>query len=258
MAATILILGAIFAIRIVPALRRRPNFRDGKRRPGPQEAPVSAPPQSPGTTSHPESAPMARNSTPPPPRPTAWNLDLLRALEWKRFEEVCEGVWSLTGYPARATPLGPDGGVDVIIADKSDPATVFAIVQCKSWTSNVVGVEKVRALWGAKDHFKARLAVLYGLSGFSEDARAFANGKDLKLISGDELLRQIQSLPEVDQQALLADVTRGDYTTPSCPQCGTKMSLHPGRDGRPGFWGCPEFPRCRPTPIPVRNAAGEA
>lgn len=185
--------------------------------------------------------------------PFAWNIALIRELEWKRFEELCAQFWSSKGYPARLSGPGADGGVDVVIADQRDPARTFAVAQCKSWSSKPVGVEAVRALWGAKDHFKAQLALFYGLSGFTQDARAFAEGKHLKLISGEELLQQIEAMPAADQAALLAEVTRGDYTTPTCPTCDIKMSRRPGRDGKPDFWGCNNYRRCGARPIVCRS-----
>lgn len=190
----------------------------------------------------------------PVARPTEWTASLLRALEWKRFEEVCEGLWKANGYAARGTGPGSDGGVDVIIADHLNPDRVFAVAQCKAW-SKPVGVEPVRALWGAKDDFGAQLAVFYSVSGFSTEASNFAAGKHLKLVSGDELLKQLQALAEAERAALLQHVTRGDYVTPSCPKCEIKMIRKAGRAGRSDFWSCPNFGSCRTRPIAVRGAA---
>lgn len=189
----------------------------------------------------------------PPEKSTEWDMDLLRALEWKRFEELCERFWLLKGYPARLTTAGADGGVDVLIADQRDSSRIFAVAQCKSWTSKPVGVEPVRALWGSKDHFKATLALFYGLSGFTGDAKAFAEGKHLKLISDEELLHQIRSLPDADRVALLDHVVRGDFTTPTCPACDIKMVRRQGKSGKADFWGCERFRSCGAKPIPVRS-----
>jgi hypothetical protein len=183
--------------------------------------------------------------------PAQWSVDLLKALEWKRVEELCEGFWNAKGYPARGAGPGSDGGVDVIIADLRDPTKVFAVAQCKAW-SKPVGVEPVRALWGARDHFGAQLAVFYSIAGFSADARAFADGKHLKLVSGQELLAQLLTLPQIERTALLQHVTRGDYSTPSCPKCEVKMIRKQGQPGRSDYWACPNFRACRTRPIPVR------
>ncbi len=179
-------------------------------------------------------------------KPSQWSLALLREIEWKRFEELCAGVWRLKGYPATLTCTGADGGVDVVISDRMDAKKAFAIIQCKA-LSSAVGVEKVRALWGAKDHFKAQLAIFYGLSGFTDDAVRFAEGKHLKLVSGEELLKQVLELPAETQQKFLAEITRGDYTTPSCAKCDIKMVRRQGKSGHSDFWGCQNYPRCRNT-----------
>lgn len=190
----------------------------------------------------------------PIPRHESWSEDLLKALEWRRFERLVERYWQLKGYAAVSTGPGADGGVDVRLPDKQDPAQTFAVIQCKSWATSWVGVEPVRALWGSREHFKAKLAIFYTVSRFSEPAKAFAEGKHLKLVDGATLLQQITSLPERDQQALLSEITRGDYTTPSCPTCETKMVLRAAKGDRSPFWGCPRYPVCKGTTLPYRGA----
>jgi len=232
--------------------RRDSNRSSGSPSPTPSWERYATDPVSQARTepaSQPRSAPTAK----PAAAPLAWNIALIRELEWKRFEELCAQFWSRKGYPARLSGPGADGGVDVVIADQRDPGKIFAVAQCKSWSSKPVGVEPVRALWGAKDHFKANLALFYGLSGFTPDARAFAEGKHLKLISGEELLQQIMAMPDQDRATLLAAITRGDYTTPTCPTCDIKMNRRSGKDGKPDFWGCNNFRRCGAKPIPCRG-----
>lgn len=190
----------------------------------------------------------------PAPVIAAWSMDLLRELEWKRFEELCVGFWRRKGYPVRLTGPGADGGIDLLIAHRGDPTRAFIIGQCKAWNSRSVGVEAVRALWGAKDHFKAELAIFYSVSGFTPDAAAFAAGKRLKLVSGYALLDQIKAMNAADQSALLAEITHGDYRTPTCPKCDVKMQRHAGRNGRPDFWGCKNFRRCGTQPTACRTS----
>ncbi|MES2884208.1 MAG: restriction endonuclease [Pseudomonadota bacterium] len=247
---------AIFAIRIALRLRKRRSKNVALRITPPVEriewkTPVNDLPELSGVRS------MAlRDRVDEPPQPSApmsWSMDLLKVMEWKRFEELCLEFWLLKGYPAKLTGPGADGGVDVVITDRADANKTFAIAQCKSHSQRI-GVEPVRALWGSKDHLKATLAIFYSVSGFSPDATAFAEGKHLKLIDGDALLEQIGNLPAHDQIALLAKITRGDYTTPSCPKCEIKLVRHEGKGGRPDFWGCKNFRRCGLQPRPVRKA----
>jgi restriction system protein len=86
-------------------------------------------------------------------------------------------------------------------------------------------------------------------------ARRFAEGKHLKLIDGLALLDQIKGLPADEQQSLLEEITRGDYTTPSCPQCVSRLVIKPNR---PGWWSCPQFPKCNFKGIRVRKSSKQA
>jgi hypothetical protein len=171
----------------------------------------------------------------------------------RRFERLVERYWQLMGYAAISAGPGADGGIDVRIPDKTNTDKTFAVIQCKSWTTGAVGVEPVRALWGAREHFGAELALFYTVYGFTESAKAFAVGKHLKLLDGEALLAQIQRLPDADRQRLLREITEGDYTTPSCPKCASKMQLKKGKEGKSDFWGCPRFPACRAPTITVRT-----
>lgn len=180
-------------------------------------------------------------------------MDLLRALEWRRFERLVERYWQLVGYAAISAGPGADGGIDVRLPDKRNPDKTFAVIQCKSWTTGAVGVEPIRALWGAREHFGAELALFYTVCGYTEAAKAFAGGKHLKLVDGEALLAQIHRLPDEDRQRLLREITEGDYTTPSCPKCASKMKLRKGKEGKSDFWGCPRYPACRAPTIPARG-----
>lgn len=177
-------------------------------------------------------------------RPLAWSPQLLQALEWKRFEILCCELWKLKGFAAELTCPGPDGGVDVTIRDIAAPEKLYAIAQCKSWVSEAVGVSTVRELWGVRHHMGAEHAILLTLAGYTPEAKAFARGKQLQLVAGNELLQQILELPAEQCQALLQTVTASDYVTPTCPRCDVKMVLKNTRSGGQG-WGCINFPRCR-------------
>lgn len=202
----------------------------------------------------PPARPAIRESRPVDNRQVtpAWSMEFVRALEWKRFEELCECYWVAKGYPAKLTGPGSDGGVDVVISDRADATKVFAVIQCKAWSSKQVGVDSVRALWDAKDHFKAQLALFYSLSGFTDDAVRFASEKHFKLVSGEELLKQVLALPAEAQQTLLAHVGRDDFRTPTCPMCDVKMVRRKGKEGKPDFYGCPNVRACGTHSYSVR------
>jgi len=104
----------------------------------------------------------------PVPAPAAklnWSLQLLIEMDWKRFEELCQEFWLIKGFLAKLTGPGADGGVDVVIADRSNPDKTFAIVQCKSHVEPV-GVKPCASSGAART--TSRQA-----SPFSTQSRAF-------------------------------------------------------------------------------------
>jgi len=177
-------------------------------------------------------------------KPTAWSLDLIRTIEWKRFEDLCQQFYEIKGIHSETTALGPDGGIDIrLYQDDSGKAT--SVVQCKAWGERFVGVKPVRELLGVITHEKIDKAFFMTSGRFSEEAKEVAKSNRITLIDGQMLLMMIQRLPAESQRTLLTFATEGDYTTPTCPSCGNKMKVVPGKTGKPDFWGCRNFPRCR-------------
>lgn len=87
------------------------------------------------------------------PKPTAWSLELIRDLEWKRFEDVCQQFYEMKGIRSETTALGPDGGIDIRLY-QDDSGLASSIVQCKAWGERFVGVKPVRELLGVMIHEK--------------------------------------------------------------------------------------------------------
>lgn len=184
--------------------------------------------------------------------PPTLTLENLRELEWKRFEELAAYFFSAQGWKADFGTLGPDGGVDVRLTHRQDPAR-RAHVQCKAWTDQqLVGVKPVRELFGVMAADGVPEGWFLTTSDFTAEARAFATGKTLHLLSGPQFVQQFNQLPGADQRRTLDHVLRGDYRTPTCATCGTKMVF---RDGDVPFWGCRHFPRCRGKTITARRVA---
>lgn len=179
-------------------------------------------------------------------KPTAWNLDLIRDLEWKRFEDVCQQYYQRKGVRSETTPLGPDGGIDIRLY-QDDTGKATAIVQCKAWGERIVGVSLVRELLGVMTHEKIGKAFFMTSGRYSDDAKTTAGANRITLIDGPMLLEMFRRLPAADQEGLLLFATEGEYRTPTCPTCGIKMVPKEGKAGKPDFWGCPTYPRCRQT-----------
>ncbi len=242
-----LVAGFFFLMAALSALRAF-----GQRLPESPKPELRAPPPTVRRTVDKPSDPVADayRATPATPvapaKPEAWSLGLIRSLEWKRFEDVCQQFYQLKGIKSETTPLGPDGGIDIrLFQDDSGNAT--SVVQCKAWGERYVGVKPVRELLGVMTHEKIAKAFFMTSGKFSDEAKNVARSNNITLIDGEMLLMMIERLPADIKQQLLTFATRGDYTTPTCPNCGTPMRHVAGKGGRPDFWGCHNYPRCKQT-----------
>jgi len=169
---------------------------------------------------------------------------LLDQLEWRRFEMLVEGLFQAEGRVPSRLRAGADGGIDLVLQDVPD-GPVVAIVQCKAWKTYSVGVKPVRELFGVMAAEGTPQGFFVTSGSFTSEAREFAKFKPLELIDGPGLLGRLNRLEDSARTALLRSVTAGDYTTPTCPSCDTKMARRTSRHGE--FWGCRSFPRCRQT-----------
>lgn len=107
-----------------------------------------------------------------------------QSLDGRSFERELGKRFEQAGYVVRHTGGAGDEGVDLVL--EKEGKTV--IVQCKAHQA-VIGPATVRDLYGAMTHRRDQEAWLISTHGFSEGARAFADGKPIRLISIGEILR---------------------------------------------------------------------
>jgi len=181
---------------------------------------------------------------PLPAAPTAWSSETLRMLEWKRFELLCASYYGAVGFTTATLAAGPDGGIDVELF-KVDPAKPLAIVQCKAWNTHPVGVKEVRELLGVMVHEGVGRGIFVTTGSYTPDALQFGAANPIQLLDGDAFVKKILGLPLDKQKALLDVSFEGDYRTPTCASCGTKMVARDSKRG--AFWGCIYYPRCKTT-----------
>ena len=177
-------------------------------------------------------------------KPTAWSIDVIRDVEWKRFEDLCQKFYETSGIRCKTTALGPDGGMDILLY-QDDTGKPTAIVQCRASGEHLVGVRPVRELLGVMTHEKIGRSFFMTSGHFADDAKLLASSNRITLIDGEMLLIMIRRLPAAAQNSLLEFATEGDYKTPTCPSCGIKMKHVAGKSGIPDFWACHNHPRCR-------------
>lgn len=191
------------------------------------------------------------------PDTNQWNLELLRALEWKRLELLCALYFRAIQFRVEESGPGPDGGIDLrlFIGSEDRPGV---LVQCKAWNTWKVGVKAIRELFGVMAAEGVSEGIFVTTSTFSVDAVEFARGKNIALIDGEDLLRKLSNLPETDQTHILRLTTAGDFMTPTCASCGNKMIERAAKDSGKRFWGCPRFPACRTTlPMSISSSTPE-
>jgi hypothetical protein len=186
----------------------------------------------------------------------SWNMPLLKALEWKRLEQLSAIYFRTLKFRVEESGPGPDGGIDLRLYTDATPAP-GVLVQCKAWNSWKIGVKEIRELYGVMAAEGVSEGIYVTTNSFSKDAVEFARGKSIALVDGEDLLRKLLSLPAEDQAYILSETTSGDFVTPTCPSCGIKMVRRGAQGSDEAFWGCVRFPKCRST-LQIRRSPVKA
>jgi len=174
--------------------------------------------------------------------PKLFTEDLIKKLEWRRFEQLVQGLFRAEGFSANRIRAGADGGIDLVLRENED-GPVKAIVQCKAWSTYTVGVKPVRELFGVMAAEGAPLGYFVCSGRYTAEAREWAKYKSMTLIDGSDLVERLNRLEPEVRGKLLEEITEGDYTTPTCPSCDIKLVRRSGKYGE--FWGCRSYPRCK-------------
>jgi restriction system protein len=166
---------------------------------------------------------------------------VLDDMSWQQFEALVGEAFRRKGYAVTETGGGgADGGIDLVL--KKDAETF--LVQCKQWKAYKVGVTTVRELYGVMAAKGATGGFVVTSGVFTNDARAFAEGRNIKLLDGVALHALIRgvNVPEPPPT--------NRSTAPACPVCQgvmTKRTAAKGANAGKEFWGCMRFPACRGT-----------
>ena len=175
-----------------------------------------------------------------------WSPELLKQLEWRRFEELCAAYYEALGLTVRVTPAGTEGSMDILLHEQGSDRP-NSIARGKAWDAYRVGVKAVRELRSAMAAAKVREGVLLTSGRFTQEAVNLAKQEGIQTIDGAALLEKMAALPPEKALALLKFATQGDFLTPTCPCCSIKMtSRQSTKEGRK-FWGCRNYPACKQT-----------
>lgn len=145
-----------------------------------------------------------------------WSSDL-RLLDPTEFEWLVGEMFRREGWAVEETgrPNEPDGNIDLELARHGERK----IVQCKRWTTQIVGVDEIRRFLGTlmRESLPGEAGIFVTLSRFSDQARDEAQQAALTLIDNQSLHERIERIQRQEP----------------CPLCGAPMSL--GRSSY-GWW----------------------
>lgn len=171
--------------------------------------------------------------------------ELLAGISWQQFEQLVGEAFRRQGFAVKEnSTAGPDGGVDLVLHKGKE----MYLVQCKQWRAQQVGVPIVRELYGAMAAVGAAGGYVVTSGRFTAEARAFANGRNIWLVDGDELRDWIQWVGKPVLQAVKA--APAGKAAPDCPVCDSPMMERIAKKGANAgnrFWGCSRYPQCRGT-----------
>jgi restriction system protein len=174
-----------------------------------------------------------------------WTPELLKRLEWRRFEELCAAYFEALGFRADLAAAGADGGAITLYEEGAKRASI--LVQCEPWNAHRVGIKPLRGLRGAMTSGNVGEGVLVTSGKFTKEARDFAGKEKITLVDGPELVGKITALLPEQALALLKGATQGDYQTPTCPACTIKMIPRKSTTHGRTYWGCRNYPGCKHT-----------
>jgi restriction system protein len=169
--------------------------------------------------------------------------DALATISWRQFEMLVGQFFRERGYKVTETAEGADGGIDLILT-----ATDFKtyLVQCKHWKAGKVPVNVVRELYGVMVAKHASGAFVVTSGQFTDDAQAFADGKNIQLIDGRLLVGAIKGQDTQQNKPRISTVA----SAINCPVCSSDMVLRTAKKGPNAgnqFFGCSRYPACRGT-----------
>ncbi len=148
----------------------------------------------------------------------------LQNVDPMQFERIVHELFSRLGWRVTPTKCSGDGGIDGLLQKGRE----LWVLQCKRYAdSNKVGSPVLRDLLGATVGEGASLGVLVTTSTFTDDALKWAEGKQLKLISGAELLKMLeQAFPSESQVPASWLTERKCEVTIKCPLCKSETRIN--------------------------------
>lgn len=131
-----------------------------------------------------------------------WSLPLIRSLDRAGFRNLAASYFRELGFRPVTPVYSELSGIDIWLYGEDEERAVGA-VQCLSWGSDLTGARQVREFAYMMAIGQIPNAVILSTGGFTEEARAFALGKKIELISGEDLMGKLAALPPEKAERLL-------------------------------------------------------
>lgn len=128
------------------------------------------------------------------------DINLLSGID---FEMVCQQLVENMGFETETTKASGDGGIDLIAYNHQPLLSGKYIIQCKRYSGSV-GEPIIRDLYGVVMSERANKGILMTTGVFTKSAVAFAEGKPIELIDGNQfniLLKQYNLITDFEQDA---------------------------------------------------------
>ncbi len=171
----------------------------------------------------------------------AWSLELLEVLDQKRFEFLAAAYFQTLSFRAELTQKGPEGFVDIRLhADNELRPGIIA--HCRAWSTLPVGLKEVRELHAVMTFERVQEGALVAAGTFASQARDFAQGRNMLLIDGADLVGKLKALSAAKQHELLQYAGDSNLATPACGTCGMKMVRMQRKSDDQPYWDCVRHP----------------
>jgi restriction system protein len=175
------------------------------------------------------------------------NGPAVASLTWQEFESlVAEGFRQRGFTVTEKGGAAPDGGVDLILARGHERF----LVQCKQWRAQQVPVTIVRELYGVMAAHQAAGGYVVTSGRFTQDAIAFAQGRNIELIDGKTLPKLLRKAENSAATSTSMPTNAISKSLPPCPRCNEPMVVRVAKRGANSgseFWGCRRYPKCKAT-----------
>ncbi len=122
-------------------------------------------------------------------------LKKLKKLSWDDFELLTMELFEKQGWKVRGNEKkGADGGVDIWMQKRSfTKKNISAIVQCKRYDDALVTIKVIREMYGLMHEYGVDEVYVVTTSRFTKECFSFAEGKKIRLIDGQKLLKMIHA-----------------------------------------------------------------